>query len=168
MLQSRNIGLWGQSLQDMFRLPLFITLLLFSFSYFFIVIIIYFALSSGRFFKLHVNLKISAFVLVPLSPLDQFLCCACFHSQINENFAIDLVAEEPPIKVHARYVWCDGGGLNYFYYLNFLQALVDFINWSSGIREKDTTFCVIVVMMVKDVLGLISTPIKPIIKYIVQ
>ncbi|XP_015779182.1 PREDICTED: NADH dehydrogenase [ubiquinone] iron-sulfur protein 6, mitochondrial-like isoform X1 [Acropora digitifera] len=28
--------------------------------------------------------------------------------EINENFAIDLVAEEPPIKVHARYVWCDG------------------------------------------------------------
>ena len=30
-------------------------------------------------------------------------------SQVNEKFAIDLVAEEPPKEIHARHVWCDGG-----------------------------------------------------------
>ncbi|XP_068721527.1 NADH dehydrogenase [ubiquinone] iron-sulfur protein 6, mitochondrial-like [Montipora capricornis] len=30
--------------------------------------------------------------------------------EINENFATDLIAEEPPIEIHGRHVWCDGGG----------------------------------------------------------
>ena len=34
--------------------------------------------------------------------------------QVNEKFAIDLVDEEPPIEVHARYVWCDGGDYYFF------------------------------------------------------
>ena len=36
--------------------------------------------------------------------------------QVNEKFAIDLVDEEPPIEVHARYVWCDGG--HYYFFLS--------------------------------------------------
>ena len=34
--------------------------------------------------------------------------------QVNEKFAIDLVDEEPPIKIHARHVWCDGGDYYFF------------------------------------------------------
>ncbi|CAH3161281.1 unnamed protein product [Porites lobata] len=30
--------------------------------------------------------------------------------EVNEKFAIDLVDEEPPKEIHARHVWCDGGG----------------------------------------------------------
>lgn len=30
--------------------------------------------------------------------------------EVNEKFAIDLVAEEPPKEIHGRHVWCDGGG----------------------------------------------------------
>ncbi|XP_028392824.1 NADH dehydrogenase [ubiquinone] iron-sulfur protein 6, mitochondrial-like [Dendronephthya gigantea] len=28
---------------------------------------------------------------------------------VNEQFAIDLIDEEPPIEVDSRVVWCDGG-----------------------------------------------------------
>ena len=28
---------------------------------------------------------------------------------MNEKFAIDLIAEEPPKEIHGRHVWCDGG-----------------------------------------------------------
>ncbi|KAJ8041531.1 NADH dehydrogenase [ubiquinone] iron-sulfur protein 6, mitochondrial [Holothuria leucospilota] len=30
--------------------------------------------------------------------------------EVNEKFAIDLVAEEPPTEIDGRSVWCDGGG----------------------------------------------------------
>ncbi|XP_033095704.1 NADH dehydrogenase [ubiquinone] iron-sulfur protein 6, mitochondrial-like [Anneissia japonica] len=29
---------------------------------------------------------------------------------VNENFAIDMIADEPPTEVDARHVWCNGGG----------------------------------------------------------
>lgn len=28
---------------------------------------------------------------------------------MNQQFAIDLIDEEPPIEVDCRVVWCDGG-----------------------------------------------------------
>ncbi|KAM3838541.1 NADH dehydrogenase [ubiquinone] iron-sulfur protein 6, mitochondrial isoform 1-T1 [Vipera latastei] len=30
--------------------------------------------------------------------------------EVNENFAIDLIAEQPVSEVETRVVWCDGGG----------------------------------------------------------
>ncbi|XP_058034095.1 NADH dehydrogenase [ubiquinone] iron-sulfur protein 6, mitochondrial [Ahaetulla prasina] len=30
--------------------------------------------------------------------------------EVNENFAIDLIAEQPVTEVETRVVWCDGGG----------------------------------------------------------
>ena len=33
----------------------------------------------------------------------------CFFFQVNEQFAIDLVAEEPVVVVKGNHVWCDGG-----------------------------------------------------------
>ena len=29
--------------------------------------------------------------------------------QVNEQFAINLVAEEPPVVVKGTHTWCDGG-----------------------------------------------------------
>ena len=40
--------------------------------------------------------------LVCVSPLSS--------SQVNENFAIDLIAEQPVIEVDHRIIACDGGG----------------------------------------------------------
>ena len=31
--------------------------------------------------------------------------------QVNEQFAINLVAEEPVVVVKGRHTWCDGGWL---------------------------------------------------------
>ena len=31
--------------------------------------------------------------------------------QVNDQFAIDLVAEEPIALVHDNHIWCNGGGL---------------------------------------------------------
>lgn len=33
-----------------------------------------------------------------------------FPFQVNENFAIDLIAEQPVSHVESRVIWCDGGG----------------------------------------------------------
>lgn len=33
-----------------------------------------------------------------------------FSFQVNENFAIDLIAEQPVSEVESRIVSCDGGG----------------------------------------------------------
>lgn len=33
-----------------------------------------------------------------------------FSFQVNENFAIDLIAEQPVSEVQSRIVSCDGGG----------------------------------------------------------
>ncbi|XP_026528291.1 NADH dehydrogenase [ubiquinone] iron-sulfur protein 6, mitochondrial [Notechis scutatus] len=30
--------------------------------------------------------------------------------EVNENFAIDLIAEQPVSEVETRVIWCDGGG----------------------------------------------------------
>ncbi|NXV85741.1 NDUS6 protein, partial [Calonectris borealis] len=30
--------------------------------------------------------------------------------QVNKNFAIDLIAEQPVSEVESRVIWCDGGG----------------------------------------------------------
>lgn len=41
---------------------------------------------------------------------------------MNEKFAIDLIAEEPPIEIHGRHVWCDGGEVDIEF--NYLQMLL--------------------------------------------
>lgn len=37
-----------------------------------------------------------------------FMCFFLF--QVNENFAIDLIAEQPVSEVQTRVIACDGGG----------------------------------------------------------
>ena len=46
------------------------------------------------------------FLLCFVSKMSYVLCCVL---QVNENFSIKLVAEEPPIEVKGRSVHCDGG-----------------------------------------------------------
>ena len=45
----------------------------------------------------------------------QLSFCACRYKvfllvQVNENFAIDLIAEQPVSEVESRVIACDGGG----------------------------------------------------------
>ena len=37
--------------------------------------------------------------------------CSVSSLQINEQFAINLVAEEPVVVIQGRHTWCDGGWL---------------------------------------------------------
>lgn len=45
-----------------------------------------------------------------LASLHICLCKCFFLFQVNENFAIDLIAEQPVSEVQTRVIACDGGG----------------------------------------------------------
>lgn len=47
---------------------------------------------------------------VTLSRFCTRLYKTCFSLQVNENFAIDLIAEQPVSDVGSRVIACDGGG----------------------------------------------------------
>lgn len=45
-----------------------------------------------------------------LSEWERYLKAAFFLFQVNKNFAIDLIAEQPVSEVESRVISCDGGG----------------------------------------------------------
>nr|XP_019600142.1 PREDICTED: NADH dehydrogenase [ubiquinone] iron-sulfur protein 6, mitochondrial [Rhinolophus sinicus] len=53
------------------------------------------------------------YLYLQFAALSRFCNClykTCFSLQVNENFAIDLIAEQPVSDVGSRVIACDGGG----------------------------------------------------------
>ena len=71
---------------------------------------------------------------------------------MNEKFAIDLVAEEPPKEINGRHVWCDGGKLN-----NRFLSIGICVSFSVKklhcIHVKRTVCCSIWIFMYTQVIG---------------
>ena len=71
--------------------------------------------SAGSHFFLPLS---SRFFHPTLSPNREPVDRLFLSLQVNEKFAIDLVDEEPPLEIHARHVWCDGGDYYFFPSIN--------------------------------------------------
>lgn len=55
----------------------------------------------------------AVYLYLQFATLSRFCTClykTCFSLQVNENFAIDLIAEQPVSDVGSRVIACDGGG----------------------------------------------------------